>query len=401
MSSLPSVAARSDAPDLDSWITRLRGGKNGGSHGRSKYASSPGSPQSPAYKQAAAPSGGRPRTSGVCGRQEVAGGFCIGDIVASLITRSAPGGEPVVGVGQFGELLGLAEVPSAGGSPRFLIRFQPSKGIPGVACCLSMNQICHRGVLERGLPPRVLAGYTWGEEVRILVARLHPASTSLSLALGDSGNVIGPGTVRGKLAVRFHGGGEWSLWPSIVCRTQDYDDLISQPLAGGAKRGGTVRTLVQSCGAGQRLAAGQEGTVVGPGHVPDRLLVHFEVRGGCVWSLPFSQLDIDATKDVDCNSTCAGDSDDHLASSWSVEQGVALRKLRVETLRKSSSAVEIIAKPERRARQSVPGLTALRALAFMVGTRSKRRHSCSDMGLQDGDKSSRDVGKGRSPAAMP
>jgi len=222
----------------------------------------------------------------------IGAGYSCGDRVHSLVSR-VRGGLLVLELGHEGIVVG--GYTGAGGTDedvRLLVQFQ--KGFDWV---LSPLQICLTDKLS-AVKAAGLPGFTWGTRVRSLVTFLKPSSAQRELWLGDSGTIVGPGQTKGKVAVRFDdGGGEWSMWPSTICEADAYTAVVTERLAGGHCRGDRVRSVGQITGSRSgpsgrvRLALddGEEGTVIGPGHIAGIVLVHFD-SDERVWSLPPGRL---------------------------------------------------------------------------------------------------------------
>mmetsp|Transcript_5811 Transcript_5811/g.17149 ORF Transcript_5811/g.17149 Transcript_5811/m.17149 type:complete len:479 (-) Transcript_5811:115-1551(-) len=217
-------------------------------------------------------------------------GYHYGDRVHSLISR-VRGGLLVLELGHEGTIVGGYQGAGDEDS-RLLVQFNK-----GFDWALSPLQICAPEKLAQvkatGLP-----SYTWGTRVRSLITFLKPSAAKKELWLGDAGTVIGPGDVKGKLAVRFDDGlGEWSMWPSAVCEASAWDAAVAERLKGGFCRGDRVKAVVKLKGASgkveksrsQKVEAGEEGTVIGSGHAAGTILVHFD-SDERVWSVPPDRL---------------------------------------------------------------------------------------------------------------
>lgn len=219
--------------------------------------------------------------------RELVAGFKLGDKVQSLLSCGRHGLQ-LVQVGQEGTLAGCYVSSKAGFQPRLLVQFQR-----GLDWWLTPSQVASPvsfpAVRNRELAP----GLTWGSRVRSLMTYLHPsgAGHSHEVWLGEEGTVIGPGAMPGKIAIRFDTGqGEWSIWPSLVCKSEAYAILVAEKLSGRLSRGDRVKSKgglkghKGEEGEVQYVKDGEEGTVIGPGHSPERLLVHFD-SDDRVWSV--------------------------------------------------------------------------------------------------------------------
>jgi len=256
----------------------------------SLYASEDTEPDSPAPKRAA--------PSGIVKRKKLPGGYHTGDRVSSLISR-VRGGLLVLELGHEGTVVAASSCGEASTQEiRLLVQFDR-----GFDWLLPPCQICPAGSLasakSAGLPR-----FTWGTRVRSLATHIRPGAAKREVWLGDPGTVIGPGRSPGKLAVRFDDCcSEWSIWPTLVCEADSYTAVVQEKLVGGLCRGDRVRAScrtvgVRSCGSADGAASaqgphgleeGEEGTVVGPGHSADRLLVHFD-SDERLWSIPSAKL---------------------------------------------------------------------------------------------------------------
>eukprot|EP00927_Polykrikos_kofoidii_P040772 TRINITY_DN34799_c0_g1_i1.p1 TRINITY_DN34799_c0_g1~~TRINITY_DN34799_c0_g1_i1.p1 ORF type:complete len:543 (-),score=58.42 TRINITY_DN34799_c0_g1_i1:40-1668(-) len=206
--------------------------------------------------------------------------FRNGDRVRSCISRTRNGLE-ILDVGNEGQVIRAMEVPTDGtaGKMRSQVLVQFDSGFDWL---LASHQVCHHSqfkeIISLGLP----GGFKWGDKVQSLISMCQPSGAKRSLCLGDTGVVIGPGAVAGKVAIRFGSdGAERSLWPTAVCREEAYMAAVSCALAGGFRRGDNVRSsALAPAGAstkdGACLKDGHKGTVIGPGHTEGRLLVCFD-----------------------------------------------------------------------------------------------------------------------------
>jgi len=213
-----------------------------------------------------------------------------GDEVVTLVARQRHG-TVIMEVGHAGRIVTRTGITSSN-PDNLLVQFHS-----GYDWRLASHQMCPRSslpaVLEAGLP----GGYQWGDKVRSLTSLLFPGSPD-ELRAGDQGCVIGPGSIPGKVAVRFDAPvGEWSLWPGLLCVAEKYGDSKVHALPGGFKQGEHVRPQMSLRGfqggssLARKLGDNDQGTVIGPGHVPGRLLVQFGTEGGsCHWSLLPKQL---------------------------------------------------------------------------------------------------------------
>mmetsp|Transcript_109248 Transcript_109248/g.309076 ORF Transcript_109248/g.309076 Transcript_109248/m.309076 type:complete len:478 (-) Transcript_109248:182-1615(-) len=230
-------------------------------------------------------------------KKKLAGGFSVGDRVQSLISRLR-GGLLVLELGHEGTVVGVAMKGDPANASeddlRLLVQFKQ-----GFDWLLSLRQICpvstYPSTRAAGLP----GGFNWGVRIRSLVTYLKPSGARKEVWLGDMGTVIGPGLVKGKLAVRFEDGrGEWSVWPPTICQAEAYNRAVAERLSSGLCRGDRVRARGQCKGDRNRVSYtlndGEEGTVVGPGHAGDCLLVHFD-SDERVWSMSPSQISADST----------------------------------------------------------------------------------------------------------
>ncbi|CAE8739644.1 unnamed protein product, partial [Polarella glacialis] len=220
--------------------------------------------------------------------RSLADGHSYGEKVVSLISRTSPGNKLMIESGQEGTLVGAVKKSS---DLWLLVQFQR-----GTDWWLAPSQL--------SAPPSFgsvraagLSGFTWGCRVKCLVTYLCPPGSSLQqdVWLGGEGIVIGPSAVKGKIAVCFDDGTEWSIWPALLCKSEDYDKVVTQKF-GKLGRGDRVRSKGKLCGArsyspevAESLAEGSDGTVVGPGHSPGAVLVHFD-SDDKVWSVKPSQL---------------------------------------------------------------------------------------------------------------
>jgi hypothetical protein len=232
------------------------------------------------------------------------GGYRRGDCVQSLISRMRHGLQ-VLELGHEGIIVGACPSSSSSSaaasadkasdkSPadnRLLVQF--NLGFDWLLC---PHQVCHKAqfpsLTSAGLP----GGLRWGDKVQCLEAKLHPRGTMRGLSLGDPGVVTGPGAIHGKVAVRFDGdGGEWSMWPSVICKAEAYQAQLAVSLPGSLRRGDRVRSkalrvssgMVRDLGDGapSSIEDGKEGTVIGPGHTSGKLLVVFDECFGVSWSV--------------------------------------------------------------------------------------------------------------------
>jgi len=221
-------------------------------------------------------------------KKRLLGGFFLGDRVVSLITRARRGLQ-VLELGNQGTVVGARGDDDSGAEVRLLVQFDG-----GVDWFLAPGQICHSSALKDAKSAG-LARFNWGTRVRSLVTYMLPQGTKKSIWLGHYGTVIGPGRTPGKLAVRFDDSCcEWSIWPSSLCEDSAFQVHVQEKLAGGYCRGDRVRaaraTGAGSCsGSPLTLNEGEEGTVVGPGHMSGRLLVHFD-NDQHTWSLTPEQI---------------------------------------------------------------------------------------------------------------
>jgi len=221
------------------------------------------------------------------------GGFTVGERAVTLISREAQNQTLLMELGQEGNIVGGVERRLGGEVDlRLLVQFPR-----GVCWWLSPFQISQPAQFGAARAAGIY-GFAWGCRVRSLVTLLNPPSPQLhqELWLGDEGTVVGPSTIKGKLAVRFDNGiGEWSIWPCLICKTEAYEQTMQEKIVGFA-RGDRVRSLGQVFGSRSfdetRLAVadGEEGTVVGPGHASGKVLVHFDADDR-VWSLDPKQLE--------------------------------------------------------------------------------------------------------------
>jgi len=222
------------------------------------------------------------------------GGYRRGDVIQSLVSRIRNGRE-VIEVGHEGTIMSsnvnlsvqvtdeeAKKAAENNPAARLLIQFKH-----GYDYQLAPHQVCLQPqfipLTAAGLP----GGLKWGDKVQTLVAKLSPQGAKRGLCLGEEGTVVGPGALSGKIAVRFgEDCGEWSVWPNAVCKLEAYATALAARLPGGFRRGDRVKSKAlkvvsggDQCGTGsgpKGLEDGQEGTVVGPGHAPGRLLVCFD-----------------------------------------------------------------------------------------------------------------------------
>jgi hypothetical protein len=132
--------------------------------------------------------------------------------------------------------------------------------------------------------------------VRSVADKLCNPGSKRGILLGDTGTVIGPGHVAGKVAVRFEDGAslnEWSVWPGTICKAEVYDLAMIAEIAGNFRRGDRVCCKatkgVGASGTTSSLEDGQTGTVLGPGHADGRVLIRFS-SSRRAWSMLPSQL---------------------------------------------------------------------------------------------------------------
>ncbi|CAJ1416040.1 unnamed protein product [Effrenium voratum] len=220
------------------------------------------------------------------------GGYTVGDRAVTLISREAYNQTLLMELGQEGNIVGAVERKCGEVDLRLLVQFPR-----GVNWWLAPSQLSQPAQFGAARAAGIY-GYSWGARVRSLVTLLHPPAASQphqELWLGDEGTVIGPSAVKGKIAVRFDNGiGEWSIWPCLICKTEAYDEAVQEKVHGFA-RGDRVRSQGQLFGSRSfdetRLAVAdaEEGTVIGPGHAPGKVLVHFDADDR-VWSLDPKQL---------------------------------------------------------------------------------------------------------------
>lgn len=224
----------------------------------------------------------------------LASGYSHGDKVLSLISRENTKRQTLLELGQEGMVVGAAT--EADGGLRLLVQFPK-----GCDWWLSPSQTSN---LSKFSSQRAagIHGFSWGARVRALVTFLQPLRNSKqTIRLGDEGTVIGPSTVKGKMAVRFDGQSDWSIWPSLVCKSETFDAVVAERLAGRLSRGDRVRCKGGLSGRRSAdfsgtpkefalsVADGEEGTVVGPGHTPGKVLVHFDADDR-VWSVDPTNL---------------------------------------------------------------------------------------------------------------
>lgn len=219
----------------------------------------------------------------------LASGYSHGDRVLSLISRENTKHQALLELGQEGMVVGAAT--ETDGGLRLLVQFPK-----GCDWWLSPSQTSTPSKFASQRAAGI-HGFSWGAQVRALVTFLHPLrSSNQTIRLGDEGTVIGPSTVKGKMAVRFNGQGDWSVWPALVCKSETFDTTVAERLAGRLSRGDRVRCKGGLSGRRSAdfpgtpkdfalsVADGEEGTVVGPGHSPGKVLVHFDADDR-VWSV--------------------------------------------------------------------------------------------------------------------
>eukprot|EP00931_Biecheleriopsis_adriatica_P007926 TRINITY_DN109167_c0_g1_i1.p1 TRINITY_DN109167_c0_g1~~TRINITY_DN109167_c0_g1_i1.p1 ORF type:complete len:520 (-),score=108.87 TRINITY_DN109167_c0_g1_i1:111-1622(-) len=220
------------------------------------------------------------------------GGYTYGEKIVTLISRENAGQQLLMELGQEGTVVGAAEMKRA--DLRLLV--QLNRGLDWWLAPAQLSQPSAFGAARAA----GIFGFSWGSRVRSLVTLLHPPALRQShhgeVWLGDEGTVIGPSAIKGKLAVRFDNGlGEWSIWPSLVCKSEAYDETVSEKIAGRLCRGDRVRSKGSLSGsrsfedAKLSVNDGEDGTVIGPGHAPGKVLVHFDADDR-VWSLDPKQL---------------------------------------------------------------------------------------------------------------
>jgi hypothetical protein len=205
--------------------------------------------------------------------------------VQSLISRLRHGAT-VLELGHEGTVVGLTGADSehktssgkADPNSRLLVQFKF-----GFDWLLMPHQVCHQSNFQSVTAAGLAGGFKWGDKVQSLIVKLHPSGAKRGLGLGEEGTVIGPGAANGKLAIRFgEDAGEWSLWPNAICKTEAYSTTMAARLPGGFRRGDRVKSKALKVVSGgdsespTDLKDGQEGTVVGPGHLAGRLLVCFD-----------------------------------------------------------------------------------------------------------------------------
>lgn len=240
----------------------------------------------------------KPQALPLLTHRKIPGGeFSLNDKVVSLISR-VRGGVLVLELGHEGLVVG-ARGGDSGEELRLLVQFTG-----GYDWLLPPCQLCALSSWASSKATRGSRMSTTGTRVRSLVTYMKPAKAKRDLWLGDAGTVIGPGASPGKLAVRFDEAGEWSVWPTAVCKAEAYSSIVQERLAGCYCRGDRVRTLAPAVGSrscdgaairpgGQgshMLNSGEQGTVVGPGHLLGRVLVHFD-SDERVWSLRSDRLE--------------------------------------------------------------------------------------------------------------
>lgn len=222
--------------------------------------------------------------------EDLPGGFRRGEKIVSLVSRTRLG-EKLLELGHEGVVVGLSPAAELGKKDgqdlRLLIQFRL-----GFDWLLSAHQVCPAAQLQARTSAGLPGGFKWGDQVQSLVTKLLPANVKRGLALGDTGTVVGPGAIEGKLAIRFDGC-DWSLWPAAVCKQEAFAMAFAAKLAGGFRRGDKVHAKAQKAGYGgpskPALEDGQEGTVIGPGHSSGRVLVRFG-KDGSSWSLDPSAI---------------------------------------------------------------------------------------------------------------
>lgn len=221
------------------------------------------------------------------------GGFTVGERAVTLISRESQSQSLMMELGQEGNIVGAVERRHGGEVDlRLLVQFP--KGVNWWLAPSQLSQPAQFGAARAA----GIYGFSWGARVRSLVTLLKPqmAQQHQELWLGDEGTVIGPSVVKGKIAVRFDNCiGEWSIWPSLICKTEVYTEAMQEKIH-GFTRGDGVRSLGQIFGARSfdetrlAIAEKEEGTVIGPGHSNGKVLVHFDADER-IWSLSPKQLE--------------------------------------------------------------------------------------------------------------
>lgn len=220
--------------------------------------------------------------------EELIGGFRRGDVVCSLISRERRQTK-VLEPGHNGEVISVQVSATYGSDPMLLVQFAL-----GFDWLLSPHQICPQADYSTTCTNKLAGGFHFGDRVRILVDGLVNTYCKRGLVLGDTGTVVGPGHAEGKIAIRFDGdAGEWNIWPGALCHAEAYTVTLLATLAGSFRRGDRVQAKTVTAAKGDAskpsLQAGDEGIVVGPGHISSRILVKFDI-GGRTWSMRPSQI---------------------------------------------------------------------------------------------------------------
>lgn len=225
---------------------------------------------------------------------ELLGGFRRGDVVCSLVSRERRNAK-VLELGHNGEVISVQLASRLGEHPMLLVQFAL-----GFDWLLSPHQICSQADYNISSKSKLPGGFHWGDRVRTIVDGLVNERSKRGLSLGDSGTVVGPGHSEGKVAVHFDGDvGEWNVWPGVLCLAEAYPATLLANLAGSFRRGDRVKVNASTKGDASKLflQAGEEGIVVGPGHVSSRILVKFDI-GDRTWSMRPSQISFASVCDI-------------------------------------------------------------------------------------------------------